>query len=322
VTQPRVSVVVPVHNGERFIAESVRSVLRQTRPVFECVVVDDGSTDGTADVLRGFDGAVRVIRQARAGVGAARNAGMRAASGDHFAFLDADDVWMPRKVERQLEALASAGPEAAVYSGYVIADERLRSRRLVVHRRTGCAVDGALLIEAAGLGFSFTGMTTRAAAERVGGFDERLSTSADLDFAWRLSRHCGLIGVREPLAIHRLHGDGQMHRDIERLERDMAAVIDAAEAAGLAPRTVRRARANLETYVGVRLVLEGAVATGLNRLLRAALQDPQRTARMVGGAASRRVAQHVAMIGAPVPGSYDPQDAAAAPSAPAVGVGA
>jgi glycosyltransferase involved in cell wall biosynthesis len=305
---PRVSVIVPVHNGERFIADSVLSVLHQTRPVHECLVVDDGSTDGTMDVLRSFDGDVRVIRQPHAGVAAARNAGMREASGDHFAFLDADDVWLSHKVDRQLSMMAGAGPEAAAYSGYLIGDEHLRSRRLVLHCCTQRSLDDALLIEGPGLGFSFTGMTTRAAAERVGGFDERLSTSADLDFAWRLAGRCRVVGVREALAIHRLHGKSQMHRDIARLERDMGVVLDAALAAGLPVRTVQRGRTNLQTYAGLRLLLDGAVRPGLARLSRAALPDPRRPLRMTVAAATRRVSQHRAALGVPLDIRRPPPD--------------
>jgi glycosyltransferase involved in cell wall biosynthesis len=311
-----VSVVVPVHNGERFIAECVRSVLHQTHPVHECIVVDDGSTDATVAALRPFRPEVRVVRQRRAGVAAARNAGMRAAGGDHFAFLDADDVWMPQKVERQLAALAAGGPEAAVYSGYVIADERLCSRRLVLHPCSERSVERALLIEAPGLGFSFTGMTTRAAADRVGTFDERLSTSADLDFAWRLARRCRLIGVREALAVHRQHSKGQMHRDLARLERDMSLVLDAAEATGLASRAARRGRANLETYTALRLVLDGALGAGLTRLLRAALSDPRRPVNMAARAATQRAAQHLALHRAPTgAGGGAPGPGIAAPPA-------
>jgi GT2 family glycosyltransferase len=295
---PRVSVVIPVHNGERFVAASIRSALAQTRQVLECIVIDDGSTDGTIDVLRTFGRDITVVRQPPAGVAAARNAGMRVARGDHIAFLDADDVWLPHKVERQLRLLASAEDHGAVYSGYVIADDDLRPRRVVLHGAAERSVMAALLTEGPGLGFAFTGMTTRAAAQRVGRFDERLSTSADLDFAWRLSRTCRVVGVREVLAIYRQHGYGQMHLDIARLERDMAVVLDAAQAAGLPADVVRRGRANLQSYVAVRLLLEGAIATGLARLLATARRDPRRLVLLVAAAAARRVAQHVAVLGA------------------------
>src|SRR5438067_9612199 len=99
-TDRTVSAVIPVHNGENFLAQAVESVLDQTRPVLEVVVVDDGSTDGTAAVAQGFGAPVRHIPQAQSGVSAARNRGVREARGNLVAFLDHDDEWREDKLER------------------------------------------------------------------------------------------------------------------------------------------------------------------------------------------------------------------------------
>ena len=103
-----VSAVIPVHNGAAYVAEAVQSILSQTRPPIECVVVDDGSTDETAEVVRRFGNEVAYVRQDRAGVSSARNRGAALARGALVAFLDHDDVWLPTKLERQVEALADA----------------------------------------------------------------------------------------------------------------------------------------------------------------------------------------------------------------------
>src|SRR5207244_2793778 len=95
------------HNGERYVADAVRSVLRQTAPVVECIVVDDGSSDRTAEVLEPFAGDITVIKQPQSGVSNARNRGAREARGDLVAFLDHDDEWLRTKLERQLDALSS-----------------------------------------------------------------------------------------------------------------------------------------------------------------------------------------------------------------------
>src|SRR5271169_4507748 len=94
----RVSTIIPTFNRAHVVAEAIESVLRQTVPAEQIIVVDDGSTDDTIDVLTRFDGRISVIRQAHSGVSAARNAGMRAATGDWIAFLDSDDVWLPDRI--------------------------------------------------------------------------------------------------------------------------------------------------------------------------------------------------------------------------------
>lgn len=98
---PAVSVVIPCYNGEAYLAETLRSALGQTHPVMEIIVVDDGSTDGSADLASSFGDSVRVVRQQNGGEGSARNRGVLEARGELIAFLDADDLWHPRKIERQ-----------------------------------------------------------------------------------------------------------------------------------------------------------------------------------------------------------------------------
>lgn len=116
----RVSVVMPVYDAERTLAQSVDSVLGQTHRALELVTVDDGSRDGSVRLLEDrarSDDRVKLVRQANAGVAAARNAGLAAATGSHIAFLDSDDWWHPRKLELQIRQMAAAGALVS-YSGY------------------------------------------------------------------------------------------------------------------------------------------------------------------------------------------------------------
>lgn len=107
-----ISAIIPAYNAEKYLGEAITSMLEQTIAPAEVIVVDDGSTDGTGAVAAGFGNRVRLITQANAGCAAARNHGVRVATGDHIAFLDADDLWMPFKLEVQLAALSSeAAPE-------------------------------------------------------------------------------------------------------------------------------------------------------------------------------------------------------------------
>lgn len=107
-TAPAVSVVIPVFDGERHVGEAIDSALAQTHRPLEVVVVDDGSTDRSAEIARARG--ATVLRLDHAGPAAARNAGVRAARGDVVAFLDADDVWLPRKLELQLAVLTGEPP--------------------------------------------------------------------------------------------------------------------------------------------------------------------------------------------------------------------
>lgn len=102
-----VSVIVPTFNRAAMVSRAIDSILAQTRPVREIIVVDDGSTDNTEQVIRKYGVRVRYIRQENAGVSAARNRGIKAVTGEWIAFLDSDDEWFPEKIERQLAVLES-----------------------------------------------------------------------------------------------------------------------------------------------------------------------------------------------------------------------
>lgn len=112
----RISVIVPVFNGERYLSEAIRSILEQSFPPAEIIVVDDGSTDRTAEIAETFS--VRYLRQENQGVAAARNTGVDAATGTLLAFLDHDDLWVADKLEQQMTTLA-AKPELDMVFGQV-----------------------------------------------------------------------------------------------------------------------------------------------------------------------------------------------------------
>ena len=288
---PTVSAIVPVHNYGRYVADSILSVLQQSHEVLECIVVDDGSTDDTPEVLASFGGAIVVVRQENLGVAAARNAGMRRARGDYFAFLDADDVWLPDKIEVQLGALAACPDASAAYSGFVITDEDLRWRRLVVHSGGTRSLRRAFAGRSSGLGFSFTGQVKREAVETVGPFDERLSNCADIDFWWRLAQRRRVIGVRRPLALYRQHPHGQMHREFDRAVVEYSLVWARAEHAGFGGRTLRRARANLEAHIGAQLLLQHELAAGMAHLTAAVHESWLPLVLVPPTSAGRRITQ-------------------------------
>jgi glycosyltransferase involved in cell wall biosynthesis len=121
---PLVSVVVPAFNAANTIAETLHSISRQTYPALEIVVVDDGSTDATAEIARRHgDPRLRVVAKANGGVASARNAGIRDSKGAFVAFIDADDLWHPTKIAKQLQVLLAGGPDMAlVYAPFRLID--------------------------------------------------------------------------------------------------------------------------------------------------------------------------------------------------------
>jgi glycosyltransferase involved in cell wall biosynthesis len=217
---PHVSVVIPVHNGERYLAEAIKSVLAQSAPALECIVVDDGSDDGTAAIARGFGDAVRYVRWARAGVSAARNLGTRLARGELVAFLDHDDTWLPGKLARQLERPPSAespltlcAVQAADAAGVPLHVLRLRPRVDLV--------SGMLLFDGTEtVPCGSAGLFHQAGLQALGGFDESLSTSADWDLLLRVALEGLPAYVDEPLVRYRVHDQG-MSRRVALTESDM-----------------------------------------------------------------------------------------------------
>src|SRR5436309_7380613 len=102
---PKVSVIIPVFNGERYIRQTIESVLAQTYRDFELLVIDDGSTDGTAEAVKEYEKDLRYVHQGNGGASKARNQGIRFSQGKYIAFLDADDLWEPEKLTIQVEFL-------------------------------------------------------------------------------------------------------------------------------------------------------------------------------------------------------------------------
>ncbi|MES2176676.1 MAG: glycosyltransferase family A protein [Gemmatimonadota bacterium] len=170
-----VSVVIPVHNGVRFIREAVRSAQGQSRAPAEIIVVDDGSTDGTADVVRALPG-VTYVRQENAGPASARNHGVRLATRAFLAFLDADDLWSVDKTALQL-ALFEKEPEMDVVVGH--------SQRVILIAWR----EGEPQYETVGNPIFYlhlgSSLFRRASFDRVGAFDERMRMGEDVDWFLR-----------------------------------------------------------------------------------------------------------------------------------------
>ena len=204
------SVLICVRDRERYIGEAIESALSQTVPPREVVVVDDGSTDGTAAMVRSFDG-VRLVTQPPLGVGSARNAALEASTGEFLGYLDADDIWEPHKLEVQLEAFGG-DPSLDLVFGQM--------RRFV----DGAPDDLSGPVPAV-LGGSL--LFRRSAAERIGPFPTHVRVGEFMDWLMR-ARELGLreCVVPETVLRRREHSSNITRREEKPFE-DFARLLKA-----------------------------------------------------------------------------------------------
>jgi glycosyltransferase involved in cell wall biosynthesis len=207
-----VSVVIATYNMGRYLGEAVHSVLVQSYPNVEVQIIDDGSIDETATILRQWDTnpRVRVYRQPNGGQAKAKNAGIALSRGAFIAFLDADDVWLPEKLTLQMPLFTGRPEVGVVFSDYERMDaegQPLPKGRARMHRG---AISGALLID------NFipfpTVVVRRECLEQRGVFDESLGMGIDYDLWLRLSAYYAFDFVAEPTARYRIWA-GQMSKN-------------------------------------------------------------------------------------------------------------
>lgn len=213
---PLVSVVIPAYNSAEFIAEALASVLAQDYPLLEIVVVDDGSTDETCDIVSAVAPGALLVRQTNKGSAAARNLGIARASGSLVAFLDADDVWAGNKISLQVAALEGT-PHRLAYSRFVYwrpdAHGRFEDAQKVLGQGVGGQladfrlVTGSPYVELLSdcIVWTSTVLVSREAVLSVGGFDESLRKGQDYDLWLRLSRQVTMVGLEQPTALYRIH---------------------------------------------------------------------------------------------------------------------
>jgi glycosyltransferase involved in cell wall biosynthesis len=278
--RPTVSVVIPVYNGERFVADAIRSVLNQSYPPLECIVVDDGSTDGTSNVVSRFQVPVRYVAKSNGGVSSARNVGIELAKGDLVAFLDADDLWEREKLEKQIESLMHTEGAGLSYCGVQLVDAQLRPLGVLEVAPPRLALRNTLLLEKPFVSSASTSLAPADTLAAVGGFDERLSTSADCDLLCRIACRYPLAYTAELLTRYRCHS-GQMHANLAALEHDMLLVFDKLFSDDHLPEDLRglrrRAVANLEFTLAVGSQHKGHALPALRHFWRAVRSHPPRT---------------------------------------------
>lgn len=204
---PCVSVIIPTYNRMDTIGRAIDSVLQQTWKPIEIIVVDDGSTDRTLDVIGKYRGRIRLLCQENRGPSAARNAGIHASTGDIISFLDSDDAWLPEKTARQVRLLERTGTAAI---GCCVCNARMFpaggpaiNSFTIADLHPGCAEgiwkNPMEILLTRFLLFNQTAAIRRDVLERTGGFRESLHVMEDYDLALRLAMNTSWAFIAEPL---------------------------------------------------------------------------------------------------------------------------
>lgn len=226
----RISCILPVYNGERFLAEALDSVLAQSLPPFELIVVDDGSTDGTAGVVAAYGKRVHCLRQENAGAAAARNAGLALARGELIAFMDADDLWHQDKLALQVARLR-ARPDLQIVLAHLqnfwiselCEEAQAPAGQGLKTPRPGYVLQATL--------------ARRGVFDRVGRFDPALRMGEDTDWFARAQDARIPLGVMPEVLVYRRFHRGNTTRDYAARR---AASLDVVHAALLRRRSAGR----------------------------------------------------------------------------------
>jgi glycosyltransferase involved in cell wall biosynthesis len=211
---PRVSVVMATYNMGRFLGDAIDSVVGQDHRPLELIVVDDGSTDDTGAVLERYAGRpdVRIVRQANGGQTVAKNRGLQEASGDFVGFCDADNLWLPGKISKQLPHFDADGRVGVVYGECDLIDGAGNPVAYRPMTRYEGRITRQLVLDNF-VTFN-TALVTRRALDWAGGFNRKLRMAIDYDLWLRISTQFEFRFLPEPLAKYRVW-EGQMSHDLE-----------------------------------------------------------------------------------------------------------
>ncbi|MGE4272773.1 MAG: glycosyltransferase [Desulfitobacterium sp.] len=204
---PKVSVVIPTYNHARYVPWAVESVLRQNYPNLEILVIDDGSTDDTAQRLRAYLKSIKYIYKPNGGTSSALNHGLERVTGDYICWLSADDMFLKGKIAKQVQLMQSYPQVGFCYTSFVVIDENGLKKydvdsafypirqEMVVNLHKGCFINGSSV------------MMRSSALELVGPFDEGLPQAHDYELWFRFLRHFPSGFIKEPLIAYRWHGE-------------------------------------------------------------------------------------------------------------------
>ncbi len=270
ITLPQVSVVAPTFNRREVLPRALDSVVAQTSGDWELIVVDDGSTDGTAEMVEQDYPDIHLVVQENRGVSAARNAGIAQARGEWIAFLDSDDAWLPEKLERQMKALEAQSGHRLCHTEEIWIRNGQRVNPATKYAKSGghiyqkclplCVISPSSVV------------MRRDLLEETGGFDESLEVCEDYDLWLRVTAREPVLFVEEPL-LHKYGGHPDQlstkHWGMDRFRvRALQRVLDESLVTGEDERRTR------ETLIGkLKVLIEGSRKRGNEELV--AQLEPQ-----------------------------------------------
>jgi glycosyltransferase involved in cell wall biosynthesis len=276
---PRVSVIVPAYNAAVYLPHAIDSVLAQTFVDWEIVVVDDGSTDHTQSVVESYRPALadklQYIHQSNHGLPAARNTGIKAARGEFIALLDADDVWLPQRLERGVQVLDS-DPEIGLVHARVA---RIDTKGMVIGqlkvdpKYMSGRIAHDIYIRRAHI-VCPTVMFRRHCLDKAGWFDESMRATEDRDLWFRIALHFKIEYIDEILAYYRL-SPSSMTSDLDRLLGGQLYFVSKHYRSGCATRMEQlQALGNIYRELGDSLFRGGALTKAIGSYLRAVGYNP------------------------------------------------
>ncbi len=220
---PLVTIITPTYNAAAYLPATIQSVFAQTYPHWEWIIIDDESTDDTRTLIAKLsDSRIRIIHRQHCGMpGAVRNTGLAQARGTYIAFLDADDTWLPRKLDLQVAYLQTHPTAGLVYSQYYEWPGQEEANGRLVPDLRGLPNPGMVLPDLCLRFFIGTSsvMLHRWLLEQFGGFDETLNVAEDYELWLRLAPHTEYGFVKRPLMRHRVHTGGLTHNPVSTIQQ-------------------------------------------------------------------------------------------------------
>lgn len=222
---PEISVIIPVHNSADYVAEAIDSVLAQTYPNYEIIVVDDGSTDSTPEIVKGYGHEVTYVRQENGGAASARNHGIGLARGTYIAFLDADDMWLPEKLEKQIKLFQNDPELGLVFTENYLFDEDgiyCDSLEKQVRLMTGDLAQNIFMNSGVA---TPTVMVRKEVFEKLGTFEETLTQAEDDNMWIRITCNYRGMLIDEPLVKIREHQGRISHDHIKLFDSILQSIM-------------------------------------------------------------------------------------------------